>query len=137
MRKIVLDTNVLLMSLPKISPYRPIFDSLISGEYELLITEGMFLEYIEIIGQKTTKEIANNLSELLTQLENVKIITLYFTWELIEKDPDDNKFVDCALMGNAEYIVTNDKHFNILKNIDFPKIDVISAKAFLIELIEK
>lgn len=134
MRKIVLDTNVLLMSLPKISPYRPIFDGLISGEYELLITEGIFLEYIEIIGQKTTKEIAKNLSELLTQLKNVKIITLYFTWELIEKDPDDNKFVDCALMGNAEYIVTNDKHFNVLKNIDFPKIDVINAKAFLIEL---
>lgn len=136
MRKIVLDTNVLLMSLPKISPYRPIFDGLISGEYELLITEGIFLEYIEIIGQKTTKEIAHNLSELLTQLKNVKIITLYFTWELIEKDPDDNKFVDCALMGNAEYIVTNDKHFNVLKNIDFPKIDVINAKAFLIELVE-
>ena len=55
MRKIVLDTNVLLMSLPKISPYRPIFDSLISGEYELLITEGFFLEYIEIIGQKNNK----------------------------------------------------------------------------------
>lgn len=37
--KVIIDTNVLLMSLPKISPYRPIFDGLINGQYQLIITE--------------------------------------------------------------------------------------------------
>jgi len=132
--KIVLDTNVLLMSLPKLSPYRPIFDKLISGEYELVITESIFQEYKEIIGQKTTKEISENLSELFKQLKNVQLIKVYYHWNLIELDPDDNKFVDCAIATNAKFLVSNDKHFNILKNIDFPKVDLINADTFLTEI---
>ena len=38
-------------------------------------------------------------------------------WLLIVQDPDDDKFVDCAVAGQADYIVTNDGHFNILKTI--------------------
>jgi len=132
--KIVLDTNVLLMSLPKLSPYRPIFDNLISGNYELVLTESIFQEYKEIIGQKTTKEIAENLSELFKQLKNVELIQVYYHWELIDKDPDDNKFVDCAIAANAKFLVSNDKHFNILKQVDFPKIDLINADTFLKEI---
>ena len=45
-------------------------------------------------------------------------------------DPDDNKFVDCAVAADAEYIVTNDSHFNILKHTDWPKITIIAIKEF-------
>jgi len=137
MKRIVIDTNVLLMSLPKISPYRPIFDALLKGKFQLLLTEGIFQEYKEIIGQKTTGQIAHNLGELFTQLENVQLIKVFFNWNLIVADPDDNKFVDCAIMGNAAYIVTEDKHFNILKDVEFPKINVINADEFLEEIIEE
>lgn len=132
--KIVIDTNVFLMSLPKISKYRPIFDSLINGEYSLAITEDIYQEYIEIIGQKTNGEIAKNFGEFLTQSQYVEINTVYYRWNLIEKDPDDNKFVDCAIAAKAKFIVSNDKHFNILKTIDFPNIEVIKADDFLQEL---
>ncbi len=132
--KIVLDTNVLLMSLPKLSPYRPIFDNLLNGTYELVLTESIFQEYKEIIGQKTTKEIAENLSELFKQLKNVQLVKVYYHWNLIERDPDDNKFVDCAITANAKFLVSNDKHFNSLKRIDFPKVDLISADTFLEEV---
>jgi len=132
--KVVIDTNVLLMSLPKRSFYRPIFDGLIKGKYELLITEAIFLEYKEIIAEKTTNEIAENLAELLFQLKNVKLVKVYYNWTLIEKDPDDNKFVDCAISGNAKFIATNDRHFNILKKIEFPKVEIINAEEFLNEL---
>jgi predicted nucleic acid-binding protein len=54
----------------------------------------------------------------------------YFKWNLISDDPDDNKFVDCAINAGADYIVTNDKHFNILKDIDFPKINIIDIDTF-------
>ncbi|MEM6319582.1 MAG: PIN domain-containing protein [Bacteroidota bacterium] len=50
---------------------------------------------------------------------------------LIEKDVDDNKFVDCAISGNADYLVTDDKHFKILKQGDFPAVKVIRTKDFL------
>lgn len=63
--KVVVDTNVILMALPKVSKFRPIFDELIKGSYELAISEGIFQEYVEIIGQKTTGQIAQNFGELL------------------------------------------------------------------------
>lgn len=122
------------MALPKRSPYRPIFDGLIRSDYELLITESIFQEYKEIIGQRTTEEIANNISDLFSQLENVKLVKVYFRWQLIKNDPDDNKFVDCAIQGNALFIVSNDAHFKELKNIDFPKMAVLSADDFLAKL---
>ena len=135
--KVVIDTNVLLMSLPKTSPYRPIFDGLIKGNYQLLITEEIFQEYREVIAQKTTEEIARNLCELLTQLTNVHIVKVYFYWNLIVNDPDDNKFVDCAISGNAKFIATNDNHFNVLKNVEFPIVDIKNADDFLKELATK
>lgn len=132
--KVVLDTNVLLISIPKTSKYRLIFDGLIKGDYTLALSESILQEYVEIIGQKTTGQIAQNLSELLLSLENVEKTSIYFRWNLIEKDPDDNKFVDCAVSARVKYIVTNDKHFKHLKNIDFPPIEVVSAADFLLEL---
>ena len=50
---------------------------------------------------------------------------------MIEVDEDDNKFVDCAISGNALFIVSNDNHFNILKSINFPKVTVIKVDDFM------
>ena len=52
------------------------------------------------------------------------------------EDYDDNKFVDCVLKANADFIIIHDKHFNILQNIDFPKIDTLSAQEFMEKLAE-
>ncbi len=49
---------------------------------------------------------------------------------MIQTDPDDNKFVDCAIASQADYIVTNDKHFDILAQITFPKVEVITIQQF-------
>ena len=38
-------------------------------------------------------------------------LTPYYKFNLIKSDPDDNKFVDCAVIANAEFIVTEDRHF--------------------------
>ena len=61
-------------------------------------------------------------------------IIAYYHFGLIEADADDNKFVDCAIAADAEYIVTNDTHFNILKHIDWPKLNVIAIKEFAKQL---
>ena len=57
-----------------------------------------------------------------------------FHFGLIIADTDDNKFVDCAIAADAEYIVTNDKHFDVLKDISWPKLSVIRLKDFIIQL---
>lgn len=53
-----------------------------------------------------------------------------YHWHLIESDPDDNKFVDCAVVANADFIVSEDRHFNALKNVPFPKVNVIRLDEF-------
>lgn len=55
----------------------------------------------------------------------------HFRFNLIQQDPDDNKFVDCAIASNAKYIVTEDHHFDILKHISFPRVEVITLKDFI------
>ena len=49
---------------------------------------------------------------------------------MIRLDPDDDKFVDCAIASNADFIVTHDKHFNVLKDIDFPKVQTVNLTQF-------
>lgn len=132
--KVVLDTNVLLISIPKTSKQRPIFDALLNKEFNLVISNEIFHEYLEIIERKTTAVIAKNLGELLVNLENVELIEVYYHWLLINEDHDDNKFVDCAIAGNVRFVVSNDKHFKILKTINFPNVEVVSAEEFLDEL---
>jgi len=74
--------------------------------------------------------VAKNVIRTLLLLPNVKYVNVFFHWNLIEADPDDNKFVDCAISANANYIVTEDKHFNVLKSINFPKVNVINIEYF-------
>lgn len=134
--KVVLDTNVLLMSLPKTSRYRLIFDKLIDATYDLALSHDILQEYLEIIAQKTNFTIAKNVGNTIVSLKNLQKVEVYFKWHLITQDPDDNKFVDCAIAANVKYVVSNDKHFRILKNIDFPKVTVITIDEFLKELQE-
>lgn len=135
MMKIVIDTNVLLMILPKLSKYRLAFDALISGKYTLALSNEILSEYVEKLEEKTTVSIANNVAELLNVLPNVEKTEIYYNWSLITKDDDDNKFVDCAIAARVRFVVSNDKAFNILKTIDFPKVDVITIEQFVEELL--
>ena len=88
-------------------------------------------EYEEIIAQKTTPEIAHNIVEAIARLATTRFQETYIHFGLINQDLDDNKFVDCAVAANAEYIVSNDAHFNVLKEIDWPKVEVITIQDFI------
>ena len=130
MLRTVLDTNIILSSISRKSPYRIILDKLFEKKFEVYITNEILLEYEEKLIENFDIEVAELTIDALLLLKNVKKIGIYFNFSLIEKDKDDNKFVDCAFAGNVHYLVTNDKHFNILKNIHFPKIKVINIEKF-------
>ena len=119
------------MSLPRKSPYRPIFDSFLSGKIHLLIDNAILNEYVEILEKNSDTIVAQNMAELLADSPNAIRVEVTTKWRLITRDPDDDKFVDCAVAGQSDYVVTNDHHFNILKSIPFPPLTVISIDDFL------
>lgn len=135
--KVVIDTNSFLVSIPKRSEFRPIFDAIINGDIQLLITTEMLNEYAEVFEWKMNAVVAHNILEMLLQLDNVQRVEVYYRWHLINKDADDNKFVDCAVSGSANYIVSDDRHYNVLKDIDFPSVQVIKTEDFLKLLAQK
>lgn len=134
--RVVLDINVLLISLPVASPYRPIFDALKAGKFDLVLSTDILLEYHEKLAEKTSPSVADNVIKLLLSLENCSLQSIYFEWGLMHNDrttarPDDNKYVDCALVSNADHLVSEDRHFSILRNIEFPHLSVIRVDEFL------
>ena len=128
--RIVLDTNVLLVSFSSKSAFRWVFDAFLNEEITLCVTTDILAEYEEIIGKHMGPKIANTVLQIIENAPNIELITRFFKWNLITDDPDDNKFVDCAIAANAKYLVSNDKHFRALKNIDFPKVILLTVEEF-------
>jgi putative PIN family toxin of toxin-antitoxin system len=134
MRYIVLDTNCLLQALPSKSPYHKIWTDILDGKVSLCVNTDILEEYEEILAQKTTPGIAHNVVEAIANLTTTVMQNTYVHFELLSTDIDDNKFVDCAIASDAEYIVTNDKHFNPLRNIPWPKVEIIKIAEFIKQL---
>ena len=130
MKRIVLDTNCLLMCIPKNSPYRIVWDAFLNGEFILCLSNEIVEEYLEILSNKTTASIAGNVISTILNQHNIELINPYYRFGLIQVDADDNKFVDCAIVANAEYLVSNDSHFKVLEDIPFPKVNLICLKFF-------
>lgn len=128
--KVVLDTNTILRSISRRSAFSIVLDKLYEGEYELWVTNDILLEYEEKIADIFSKETAELIIGALSLLPNVKKADIHYHLYLIDADKDDNKFSDCAFAGNVHYLVTNDKHFNVLKSIPFPAINVITLETF-------
>jgi uncharacterized protein len=131
MLTIVLDTNIILSSVSSASPFHTILKSLSQNKYTLLVTNDILLEYEEKLTVIFSREVAEFTISALLYNKCVKKIESYFNLQLIKADEDDNKFVDCAFTGNAHYLVTNDRHFNVLKQISFPSINVITIHQFM------
>ncbi len=127
---IVIDCNILVICLTSRSPYHNIYQAIIKGKVDLAVSTDIVLEYQEIIDQKYGITTANAFVALLNELPNVHLITTYYHWQLIAKDADDNKYCDCAIAAQADYIVTEDKHFDVLQTIAFPIIKTISIDDF-------
>ena len=134
--KVVIDTNIFVSCYSVNSPYHIVFRSMVLGKFNLFVSNSILLEYEEILGKKYPQPLVDIFKDILEISENVVHQEPYIHWNLINIDPDDNKFVDCAINAGVDYIVTEDKHFHILKNIDFPPTNVIGIDEFL-EILKK
>ncbi len=129
--RIVVDTNVLVSAISPGSPFFKIIYSIAKGNLKLLISTEIYFEYIEIIANRSRPENVEYFETFILENDNIVVIEPEFKWELIQSDKDDNKFVDCSISGNADFLITSDKYFNILNMIPFPKVAIISPDEFL------
>ena len=132
--RIVLDTNCLIQSIPARSRYHKVWQSLVEGRNILCVSNEIISEYMEILQRLTDFETAEVVIKTIVNSPFVEFVSPYYRFELIKQDPDDNKFVDCAIAASARYIVTNDHHYDVLKEIPFPHVDIISIADFIQQL---
>ena len=125
MARLVVDTNSLLQCISRRSKYHDLWISLLDGRNTLCVTTGILEEYTEQLQRFTSPEFTEAALGVITNNPYTLFVTPYFHFKLIAADPDDDKFVDCAVASNAKYVVTDDGHFDVLKQIDFPKIEII------------
>ena len=130
MTNIVLDTNCLIAILSKKGNYFSVWQGLLLGKYVLCVSNEILAEYEEILSQKTNVFVASNVIQVLLNSPFVRFVDPYFHFYLIKEDKDDNKFVDCAIVANATFIVSEDAHFRQLKEVSFPRVEVIRLKQF-------
>ncbi|MBR6167647.1 MAG: putative toxin-antitoxin system toxin component, PIN family [Paludibacteraceae bacterium] len=129
--RIVLDTNGLIQSVSPRSRYHAVWESLEDGRNTLCVSNEIISEYLEILQRFVDYDTAETIIKTIINSKFVEFITPYYNFGLITQDPDDNKFVDCAIAANARYIVTNDHHYDVLKGIHFPSVDVINLDDFM------
>lgn len=122
------------MAISAQNEYYQVWQDFLDGKYTMCITNEIIDEYSEVLARNISPLISEFIVSAIINRRNVKKIYPSFAFHLIEADPDDNKFVDCAIIANAKYIVTQDHHFDVLKNIDFPKVDVVNIQTFLNDL---
>ncbi len=129
--KIVVDTNALVSSLSSKSVFHKLIRLILNEDVSMFVTDEIMFEYEEILHKKYSVTVAQNFLSALKEIPTVEYVNIYFKWNLLAQDEDDNKFVDCYLAANAEYLITNDIGYNILKSIDFPKVNLFTLEEFL------
>ena len=130
MMKIVVDTNCLRASIPPHSKYYRLYQEFATEKFEWYVSNEILLEYEEILAKTYSSETAQMVLCRLIVAPNTVHAEPAFRWNLVA-DPDDNKFSDLAISCNCDYLVTNEKGFNVFKTMDFPKLRVIDLAAFL------
>ena len=128
--KVVIDTNCLLSCIGKKSPYRNVFDAFIENRITICASSEMLLEYEEIFTRFWGTSVSGNLLGLFESSDNFHQVTVHYNWRLINKDEDDNKFVDTFIAAEADVLISNDSSITSLANTNFPPLRVMTLQQF-------
>jgi uncharacterized protein len=136
--KYVIDTNGLLKSIPKRGQYKWLYEAWLNEEFTWVFSNEILSEYAEIIERRYSANAADFVLKILLTASNHERYEPSFKWNLVETDPDDNKFVDCAIGAGVDYLVSEDKHIRNLRKTPnlFPPVPVITFKEFKEILLE-
>ncbi|MDZ4807707.1 MAG: putative toxin-antitoxin system toxin component, PIN family [Bacteroidota bacterium] len=128
--KIVIDTNCLLSCIGKKSPYRNVFDAFLENRITICANTEILHEYAEVFERFWGDEVTYNLLGLFESSANFEQVTVYYNWQLINKDEDDNKFVDTFIAAKADILISNDSSITALRNNNFPPLKVLTLQEF-------
>ena len=129
-KKVVLDTNILISALGQKGKPKLIFEKILNGELELIISDKQSEEIIEVLdypkfnfSNEQKSSFINILLEVSTLIKIDKI------FDVIKEDPDDNIIITSAVIGKADYIISGDEH--LLKLKEFKRVKILNANDFL------
>ena len=131
--RVVIDTNIIISGIFFGGNPRNILSKCYTDLLTPVCTESIFTEYIEIIeriSKRSGKYSIKDIEPLLAEYFEIIEETLF---GLYSRDPDDDKFINCAISSGSEYIISGDNDLLILKEIESVKI--VDAKYFLDEVI--
>lgn len=130
MIRVVIDTNIFISSFFGGNP-RKIIDLWKSGQIILCLSRPIIDEYVDVLrrmGLQNDHELEALLS-LFAQGFHVLYTAKTPNLNIVEKDPDDDKFIECAVALNTKFIISGDKALQEVKN--YMGIKVQSPKQFL------
>ncbi len=128
--KIVINTNCLLSCIGKKSPYRNVFNAFLAGKISFCVNNEILLEYEEIFLEKWGLEVTYNLLGLFETSDNFVQVQVFYNFDLIETDKDDNKFIDTYVASGAALLISNDHSITRLKNNLFPPLNILTLQQF-------
>ena len=115
---VVLDTNVVLQALNQRHSHAVILHAWYAGRFVWALSTDILLEYHEVVVRESGParwQIFERLLDLsVLHGGNTKPVSPAFFWRTISADRDDDKFADCAIAAEADYIITSDGHFQAL-----------------------
>ncbi|MGV8168978.1 MAG: putative toxin-antitoxin system toxin component, PIN family [Candidatus Nanoarchaeia archaeon] len=134
MLKITLDTNILVSGSFWTGDSFKILELADNSSILLILSADILNEYYDVLQReeilKKTRKKNLTISKTVFAVINSSIIVESQTKiDIIKEDPDDNKIIECAKEGNADYIITKDEH--LLKLKDFEGIKIVKPDEFL------
>jgi len=129
----VIDTNGLVRCVPNNGNYRWLYKAWQKKKFVWVFSNEILTEYHEVIGREYSETAAKLVTDILLASHNhLRIEQPSFKWQLVEADPDDNKFVDCTIASSADYLVSDDTDILNLGKIKglFPPISIIDFEEF-------
>lgn len=116
--KVCIDTNVLMSMLSHTHPWKKLLTAWMQNQFEWALSNEVLSEYEEQmrprIGVEKWDKFMNALEAVASQPGFLHFAQPDFRFRVITTDPDDNKFIDCAIAAEADWIITEDAHFSPL-----------------------
>ncbi len=111
--RIVLDTNVIVSAhLNSEGHERHVLDLVLAGKLQLFVSETILAEYDRVLRRPKFGIDARSVTRSMRMLKTVSRLVRIQRKLVVASDPDDNRFVECAEVSKADYLVTgNKRHF--------------------------
>lgn len=132
--RIVADTNILISATFWYGTSYEIIEKVENKEIELIISKDIIKEFIEVLNSEEIQmKIKNKNLEMQRTVEKILSISIIVEpkkkFNFIKEDNEDNKILECAYEGKADFIISQDNH--LLKLREFEGIKIISPDEFI------